>query len=159
MVGFLADPFGRLLRPVGLLLGPVEPALRFLGRGPGLRGSLLRPRLLPGFGPALGEVGGLGGHVGGVMRHHGGFVGPFGPLPGFVGPFLRLIGPPSRPLGEFLCLLGVRPALAGVLGRPAALSLPALSLPAPLLTALSGAASFSTACLATLYGSPVSAIR
>ena len=144
MVGFLAGPFGGFLRLAGLLLGPVEPVLRLLGRGPGLRGHLVRPRLLLGVGPAPGQVGGLGGHVGGGVRHRGGFLGPFGPLLGLIGPVLRLVGPPSRPVGEFLRLLGVRPALSA---RRCSAALCAR------------AASFSTACLATLYGSPVSAIR
>ena len=158
MVGFLAGPFGGFLRPVGLLLGPVEPALRLLGRGPGLRGHPVRPRLLLGVGPALGQVGGLGGHVGGGVRHRGGFLGPFGPLLSLIGPLLRLVGPPSRPVGEVLRLLRVRPALAGL---PAAARgrrpLPERALASAALCA--PAASFSTACLATLYGSPVSAIR
>ena len=163
VVSFLAGPFGGLLRPAGLFLGPVEPALRLLGRGSGLCGHLVRPRLLLGVGPAPGQVGGLGGHVGGGVRYRGGFLGPFGPLLSLIGPVLRLVGPPPRPLGEFLRLLGVRPGLADPL-----LAVPLLVAPAPGClrcspvlppTALSASASFSTACLATLYGSPVSAIR
>ena len=105
------DPFGSFLRPVGLLLGPVESALRLPGRGPRLRGHPVRPRLLLAFGPAPGQVGGLGGHVSSGVSHRGGFLGPFGPLLSLVGPLLRLVGPPARPLGEFLRLLGVRTAL------------------------------------------------
>jgi hypothetical protein len=102
-----------LLRPVGLLLGAVEPVLRLPGRRTGLRGQFVGPGLLLGVGPAPGQVGGLGGHVGGGLCHRGGFLGPFGPLLGLVGPLLRLVGPPAGPVGEFLCLLGVRPALSG----------------------------------------------
>ena len=160
VVSFLAGPFGGLLRPAGRFLGSVEPALRLPGRGSSLCGHLVRPRLLLGVGPAPGQVGGLGGHVGGGVRYRGGFLGPFRPLLSLIGPVLRLVGPPPRPLGEFLRLLGVRPGRRSLLAVPLlAGSLLAGCSPVLPPTALSASASFSTACLATLYGSPVSAIR
>ena len=99
------------------------------------------------------------------MRHHGRLVRLLGPLPGPFGPLLSLLGQFPRPVRA---LLRAQPALAQA-ASPGALAQGALvrgsmSGEALFAVTLSGSASSpecscSTACLATLYGSPVSAMR
>ena len=109
LAGFFLRLVGGVLGPFGLMFGPVGPALRLLGRGPGLGGPQLRLLLLLLVGPATGEGGGFGGHIGGVVRHHGRLVRLLGPLPGPFGPLLSLLGQFPRPVQA---LLRAQPALA-----------------------------------------------
>ena len=108
-VGLFLGQVGLFLGQVGFLPGPVGPALRLLGRGPGLGGPQLRLLLLLLVGPAAGDGGGFGGHIGAVVRHHGRLVRLLGPLPGPFGPLLSVLGQFPRPVRV---LLRAQPALA-----------------------------------------------
>ena len=153
LVGVLLAQVSVLLRQVSGFLGLVGPLPHLIGEPPHLVGLSLGPVLVFLVGPVLGQIGRFLGQVGPFIGLIGGFPGQVGPLPGPVGllagevrgllsqerGFLRadLGSGDARRLGfQGVLLLRRYPGAGPILGLP-----------------------FATARRATLYGSPVSAMR
>ena len=168
LVGGLLRQVGLLLGPVGGFRGPLGPLPRLLGRLLHPAGPFQRLILLPLAGPLLGQLGGLLSQVGPLLGAVGGLFRLFGQFPG-------LLGGPLRPVRGFLCpepgkarvdlrrrntrrlrLTGV-PLFGSDLAR--------VLLRAPVTAGTGrirprrGCAWGPTARRATLYGSPVCAMR
>ena len=150
---------GGLFGLVGLLLGSFGAAASPLGGGTSLVG--------PPFG--LGDglvVAPFVGQFGRFLSQVGGFLGPVGVLLGTFGPLARLLGQVTRVLGQLAgldsMLLGAGLGLAAVrvTGLTAHLRpRPCRSSRQSSRRSSAASCSSSTARRATLYGSPVSAIR
>ncbi len=159
--GLFPRPVGGLLAKLGPFLGLDRGFLGLVGLFPclfgrllQLVGTLLRPVQFLRVGPLFGQFGRFLGQGRPFLRPFGGFLGPLRAVPHPFGGLPRPVGRFLRPEGSQLSL-DLRRAAARRLGFA---GVPLLGVSSS-RSGSSGSASPVAARLATLYGSPVTAMR